>query len=64
MSDIKAEKQLESGPPKVFFTQASIGLKQTVFLRNLTFECPAGQLTMLTGSVASVSMFELLKHSD
>ena len=55
MYDIKAEKQLESGPPQVTFRNASIGMKGTSYLQNLTSDCPAGQLTMVTGSVASVS---------
>lgn len=50
----KEEKEAYSTVPDITARSASIGLKGDIFLSNLNFACPAGKLTMLTGSVASV----------
>ena len=46
--------ELNAASPKVVFENATIGLNDVAFLRDLNCACPASQLTLLVGSVACV----------
>lgn len=50
--------------PEVRFENASVGLGRTAYLTNLNIVYPAGELTMVTGSVACVRVTMAIQYKS